>query len=268
MRFKRFISVNAEPDVLRRLRKEGVPINDPDNFANVFMWEDDPKWPIVESVTRHLDTFRRIDTEFSRQELDSSAYVTNDYIWTAGYPVPEEGYKELVYDLSDYCKRCGAGLVQEAPFRMSGEPKWRSRSFMSLNGVPARFFMRPEVYSTVFKPLGLGCWPVLNKRGDRELETVVQLKVDIEVELDLPPGLRSWVCPVCGRLKYWRPSYGFQPGPAVETDAPVFKAAQNYGCDSYQAYKEVCFSHAVYEEIVRLRLRGFEFAACKRFTGG
>jgi len=69
------------------------------------------------------------------------------------------------------------GLVQKAPFRMRGEPKWGTKHILQMNWVFDEFFVRIEVWDKVFRKFGIEKLPVVQHKTDKPLESVVQLKV-------------------------------------------------------------------------------------------
>lgn len=150
--------------------------------------------------------------------------------WHHGYPQPERemAYRSLTYDDSDYCQECGGGLRQVAPSRMSGEPRWGRRAILQLNWVFDEFFVRPEFHAEVFAPHGIAARPVLDKRGERALETVVQLDVPDEVPVDTT-DLVGESCPTCGRLRYLPHVRGPLPAPLKPLPAAMVRTVEVLG---------------------------------------
>lgn len=131
------------------------------------------------------------------EEVDNAQYLNLNMV-EHGYPQPHSnfGYLKITCDLSDYCAECGIGRKQKAPFRLSGEPKYRAEIFSVLwEHDPV-----PRVWEAVFAPRGFRCLPVLSGRG-RELQSVVQVEIEEEVGLDTT-GLYGRQCWECGRVKF------------------------------------------------------------------
>ena len=121
--------------------------------------------------------------DIARTEFTASERKKASYLWMVGnshhgYPQPEGdfGYLAASYDLTEYCAECGVGKRQVAPLRMRGEPKWGRRHILQMNWVFEEFFVRPDVWETVFKEMGIGYMPVVKHHTDKELQTVVQLE--------------------------------------------------------------------------------------------
>lgn len=164
--------------------------------------ESDPAWPAVRDWAKRRGVDGFVTTTFSKSEIARAAWLNLASDWHHGYPQPEDdfGYRDVTFDLTDYCTECGTGARQNAPFRMRGEPRWGRRGILQLNWEFGDYFVRPEVWRTVFEPHGVRYRPVTNRKGV-ELETVVQLVVDEEVAV-VTDGLEGRRCPTCGVVKY------------------------------------------------------------------
>ena len=252
-------------------------------FETLDITEDDPRWPQValglaryQEISEALRGFPipgasdgdRIWTEFSDTERRRATFLELG-AWHHGYPQPEDfkleaplridklAYLKETYDLTGACEKCWRGREQIAPFRMKKNPAWGRRSILQLEWVREEFFVKPEVYETVFRPLGIGYRPVLSHKTGSELEAVVQLAVDAVAELKLD-GVPFEVCLVCHRKDYHRSCRGYPPSP-VPTNAALFKSEQTFnGFD-----RRVYVSNSLYREMLRAKVRGAEFDPCE-----
>jgi hypothetical protein len=229
--------------------------------ANFDAYEHDPGWETVERAVARFGALDMVYTEFSLRELSEANHLGLVYATTTGYP---DDYKERSYDLSQYCRTCGIGLVQAAPIQMSGEPKCKKGIFQ-LHWLDDEFFVRPVVWETVFKPMGIGCREVWNRRK-QTLQTVVQLDIRESAPLDLDPAIPHEDCSDCGRQRYHpRPIYrGWLPAP-LASPAAMFKSTQwTGGLGNHASYKVVLLTQEMYQAIVTAKLdKGLMFAACK-----
>jgi hypothetical protein len=98
---------------------------------------------------------------------------------------------------------------------------------LQVNWVFDEFFVQPAVWRDVFEPRGVAARPVLDTRG-RQLETVVQLDVREEVELDAS-DLPATPCPTCGRSKYSPTPRGMFPALRGNPSAAMVKSVQYFG---------------------------------------
>jgi hypothetical protein len=177
-------------------------------------------------------------------------------IWQHGYPEPNEdfGYARQVYDTVTYCI-CGGGRRQIAPFRMAREPKWGRRSILELNWVHDELFVRPEVWSELFRPVGVPALAVLNKAGTTELKTVVQLLVS-EVVPVRTGKLRYSVCRRCQSKSYIPERQDVWPSPKHSFSAAICRSAEQF----YDArFNLIYVSEALVNTVNRAGIRGVAF---------
>jgi hypothetical protein len=252
----------------------GVLLKNEGRFGTYDITADDPRWPCV-SVA--LSTYRavvealrgspvvdpnlgdRVWTEFTDDERNQAPFLEMMPSWLHGYPQPESvhGYMDQTYDLSSACKICHVGAKQKAPFRMKKSPVWGRRSILQMNWVDDEIFVKPDVYSAVFRPFGIGSWPVLLHKTGVELDTVVQLSIETIADVRVDGTLLEHVCSRCGRQSSQRSCRGFPPGP-VHAEAPIFKSSQCFhGSD-----RSVFVSNCLYQEIVGAKLKGAGFHPC------
>jgi hypothetical protein len=68
-------------------------------------------------------------TLYDEEEIDSSSLLVYNGSWTNGYPQPENdfGYIGITFNKENYCKICGTGLIQQSPFLLKKEPKWKTK---------------------------------------------------------------------------------------------------------------------------------------------
>ena len=184
----------------------GVDLPESKDLILVFeIAEDDPRWRDVERLAKYIGNGgagHTLTTGFSRSELDAAEYLSMLPSWHHGYPQPEDdfAYREATYDLSDYCEVCGIGARQVAPFRFKKPPSWGIRSILQLNWVFDEYFVKHEVWESVFRPYGTKCRPVVLDKTGAEIESVVQLEIPNLVELQMVDYPYE-ECSTCGRKK-------------------------------------------------------------------
>lgn len=260
MKIQHRLSFDDCDEILCRL--DGLGIEYSEDLIVFVINEDDPRWPAVKSL---MDEWKAIDlctTTFSSRELRSASWLTMSSTWHHGYPMPDEdfGYLDETYDLTDYCSDCGIGAEQKAPFRLRGEPRWGKKSIFSLNWVFDEFFVTPDAWKSVFKPLGFERWPVLAHRSDRELKTVVQLRVDtiLSDRLDMRDHPYE-ECPKCERIKYLPFSRGMFPAMTRSPKrSPAVKTKEWFGGGA-QGYRELLVTRDVYRAATDGKLKGVTF---------
>lgn len=225
--------------------------------------ESDERWPEIVSLIKKHDVFDSPRTQFTRTELKTSYYVNVYSSWFHGFPQPQDDFKYLAvtYDKTAYCYSCGIGVPQVSPFRFKAEPKWGKRSFLQVNWVFDEYFVKPEVWETLFKPIGVPRIPVLHYRTGKELETVVQLNITEKVNLKLD-NVQFIVCPKCGVKKYRPIIRGWYPSPLQAPTSPIFRSSEYFG-DGCQAFNAILMKNEFYSAIQSAKLKGLEFAPCR-----
>jgi hypothetical protein len=254
------LSPREESDLRNQLLQLGLVQLDSD-LLNFVIWEHDAAWPEIDALQSRYRTIDICWTEYSARELSAAPWLRVRADWYHGYPMPDEGFEYLgaTYDLSDYCKECGAGAVQRAPFRLRAEPRWGRRSILQLNWVFDEYFVRPELYEAVFRPLGIGAHQALHYRSLEPLETVVQVDAGGPEANLLLPIAPTEVCAQCGRLKYL-PLRKTQP--VLREDMigmHIVRSRQLFGSGG-AADRAVLVSQELYQRIKESKARGVSFA--------
>lgn len=263
MKFIHHIAFHATRAQLHELESLGIKfppgreeLVEPERFVGFDIAEDHPNWLLLCALLRQWgDKFGYVRTEFTRQEIESARWLQLA-AWGNGYPQPQdlEGYVRVTYDLTRACMKCMHGAVQNAPFRIKCEPKWNRRGIMTLLWVHDEFFVPPAVWDTVFKPFGIGCRVVANRKGV-ELKTVVQLVVDEEVDV-VTEGLTPIHCDACGRDKYQWVTRGMFPALVKEPVAAMAKTKQLFG-DGW-GVRGVVISQELIRALMAHKVRGAE----------
>lgn len=220
--------------------------------------EDHPHWPLIQERMRSWDNPGHIVlTEFTPRELDSARWLRLT-AWDNGFPQPQEDLKffEATFDLTNACPSCRLGKVQNAPFRIKSEPKWGRRGIMTLGWVFEELFVPPAVWETIFKPFGIPSRPVYNRRG-KPLETVVQLGIEKQVDVDLQNLSVIEVCDACGRHKYTYSPQGRYPQLAEDLPGPIAKTRQAF--NEGWGIRDIIISQELRRAMISHKLRGAEF---------
>lgn len=229
--------------------------------------EDHRYWATLHELFQRWDAGDYVSTKFSKKEIDAAEWLVMQPSWHHGYPQPNEdddGYLQATYDLTDYCETCGSGLKQKAPFQMKGEPRWGKKGILQMNWVFDQFFVTPEVWAQVFKPHGIPCRPVTNRKG-AELKTVVQLDVSEEVSMKVE-GLPGEVCERCGRMKYLPVVRG--PYPSLTTSPKAAMVwSQDYFGSGASADHAVLISRKVAKALSDMKVLGASVEPVKANLG-
>jgi len=253
------VGINGNADVIAQLRRLGVE----PNVDSILVWfdisESAGNWPQVEPWIQRARASDVVHTEFSDAEIASARWLVPGITQAQGFPQPRDaefGYREATFDTSEFCETCGVGMRQKAPFQMKGDPNWGRRGILQLHWVSDVFFAKPDVWQSVFKPLGVDARPVTKPSG-AILEKVVQLVIDETVPTavaDLPPQ----VCLICGRAKYNHVVRGRSPAPLIEPPAHLVWSREWFGSGG-AADHEVLMSGDLASAVRRAGVRGLTF---------
>ncbi len=203
-----------------------------------------------------------IITEFAKKELNAANYLKVSPKWHHGYPEPSDTneYRELTYNLDEYCTKCGIGKRQKAPFRFKKAPIWGKNNILQLNWIFDEYFVKPEIWHDLFEPFGIDCRPVVLNRTGNILDSVVQLDLTELAELSDLGDAPFNKCDSCGRVKYLPITRGFQPAPKA-THSAMFRSNQFFGSGA-SANRMVMVSHDLFAKAQIADLKGVSFQPC------
>lgn len=240
--------------------KSATQIPDGSLMTSLDIAESDPRCAEVVRLAATFKAIETISTRFTPSECDSAKYlgvVANSH---RDYPQPsaDKGHASATFDFANFCNRCGVGRRQVRPFHIKAVRKLHD-SMIQLNWVFDEYFVAPEVWAGVFKPMGIGYRPVLKEKTGSEMDSIVQLDIDRCVDLKLRED-EDEKCSDCGRRKRAAFLRGYFPEP-VGTDAPMFKSKEYFGSGA-GAFKLVFVSNPMYRRIRDASLRGVNFYPC------
>ena len=212
-----------------------------------------------------LDVVR---TLFANEEMEAAAWAELVPEWHCGYPQPkpdEFGYREATYDMRAYCKECGMGLRQKAPFQMKGEPKWsRGDLLRNSTGFRMKCFVTPEVAAEFFEPAGVSSRIVQNVRGET-LKSVVQLVVSAEENV-ATDKLVAHTCASCHRTRYLPTVRGRFPALSARPTANAVRTAQYFGSGA-TAHQRILVSQKIVRQLLAKKVSGVSFRPVEEVGG-
>lgn len=257
------IALHVDRRSRRQLADMGIEVLE-EGFVAFDVLESSAAWPEIRVWIRDRRPSDIVYTRFTDGEVGAADWVALRIDAARGYPQPREdefGYREATYDMTEFCEVCGIGLRQRAPFQMKGEPGWGRRGVMQLNWVYDEFFVRPDVWASVFEPYGVAGRPV-SRRSGVPLATVTQLVVDELVPLDID-GIAAETCDRCGRLKYLPIVRGPIAPLLDQPNANLAKSAQWFGSGG-SAWREAIASRTLLAAIRSSGIRGASFIPLAR----
>jgi len=231
----------------------------PSGVVTFQVHEADPRWQQLSSWVDYSGAVDIVTTEFSSAELAAAEWLKLVSDWHHGYPQPEEGaggYRATTYAADGGCVTCGIGRRQVAPFQMKGEPRWGARGILQLNWVFDEFFVKPEVWSSVFQPAGIEFCRAASAKGGN-LETVVQLVIDDAVNI-ATDSLSPQKCDECGQHKYLPQTRGYFPAIKSDPSGHAVKTIQYFG-SGFSAHRGVLVSQSLRQALIRHNIKGASF---------
>jgi hypothetical protein len=252
MKIIHHIGFNAKPADISYLGSLNIVVNP--GVVSFEIDENDPHWPQVKAWTAGKTTVITTRTSFTPDEILEAdwLYITPNI--HKGYPQPENSYLEETYDLSDYCYTCGIGKIQKNPFILNSEPNWGKDSILQLNWVYDEYFVKPEVWRTIFQPRGIESRVVLTE-SDAVLSSVVQLVIDEAIDIAANP-LASSRCPTCGRVKYTPHTKGRFPRLLQIPRGQIVKTKQYFGTDGTNAWQPILGSQDLVSVLRKHKIAG------------
>lgn len=231
--------------------------------------ERNPYWIDVQKYILENHVFSLSETSFTEKELSDASFLRVWSRWRCGYPQPEDGfaYRSITYSEHNFCKVCGRGLFQQAPFWIKKTPNWGNRHFMMLNWVMDELFMDDTAKSVLLDAgiAGGGFRQVLNKKGTEVLPNIWQWDISKVLSAGVCFDNRSLdritMCSACGGIKYHPTGVGMLPvRREVFTNAPdVMKTEEFFGSD-HAAGRKIIVSQRIYRLLKDNRLiRGLVF---------
>ncbi|MEJ2042135.1 MAG: hypothetical protein P8X89_02550 [Reinekea sp.] len=128
-----------------------------------------------------------------------------------------------------------------------------------MNWVFDEFFVRPDTWEYIFKPLGIEYRKVFNAHSSKPLETVVQLVIpEEEVSLSLKSENAKKLCTKCSVTKYSPIVRGLFPALTRDIKTPIFKVKDNFGSGA-ESHKPVIITKGLYSVLKQNKVKGVVF---------
>lgn len=92
------------------------------------------------------------------------------------YPFDLYPYYKGVFEIINTDKQFGILRGNQIGYySLEDEPNWRGNEIASANNIEDAFFVKPEVFEKIFRPLNIKSLPVINYKTQTKLENVVQI---------------------------------------------------------------------------------------------
>jgi len=248
MKISRRICATWDKNQIGTLKKHGISVS---NGFECFNIEENEQYFELKPLFDKWEVFDVQFVEFSKKEILDANYCIVSGCNSGGYPMPDNdfGYIDLTYDSKRYCNTCGFDKVQKDAFRLKAVPKHK---IFLLDWIYDELFVDRNVYSDIFQPLGIASREVKLYKGDKIIDSVVQLELmESEEALDLS-GFKSQACPTCRKVKYEAQARGFfpiHPNPRL----PIYKSKEYFG-DGAAANRKIFISAELRDKLLKEKL--------------
>lgn len=230
--------------------------------------ESDRRWEEIQGLIRVWGASDSVLTRFDRKEILTAEWSRLAPTYEHGYPQPVEDMRWKSATYENMCPSCGAGYVQTAPFRLSGEPNLGKHAFMCLYWTYSVFCTGPVVQSLAASQIrGYEVWaPLLNKSGlpSKEVSQLV-FQVASSPTLDDQDKVGPETCGQCGITKYRALLRGYVHirRNSVPTGLDAFATLEWFGSGGHAAFRETLVSNRLARLILE---RGWRGVALKPVT--
>jgi hypothetical protein len=241
-----------------------------------FVYEDIFSFEKIQNKLKKFDLYRDLLKEYDKMDMENAQWYiigTSQY----QYPQPEDsyGYRNITFNLDNYCPLCGIGKIQNNPYRLKHEPKQKPNLFWGLHWEYEPIFVREEI-KNIFEKEKINrihfSQPVIHK-SNKPIERFYQLHIETILEKGfITDNANTVTCKInneegrnkndelkcCGRIKY-------NSCRILEFDKKIFSHGNDfcltneYFGSGLSAYRRTIISKKIYEIIKKYKLRGLEF---------
>lgn len=221
------------------------------------IYEDEENWCSIDKLMRKHEYNPISECVYTKKELDNAAWlrIRSKYRWE--YPQPEDEYKSITYDDSEFCNKCGCGLTQKSNFKVKKSPSWGKKNFLMLNWIEDELFVSGRTAEVLENSelKGFNLLDVLYSKKNIPIDNMKQILVK-EI---LKPGMiigdeyieKEIVCNQCNCNKFISRSRGiyYKKDVFKEIDVDIIKSDEMFG-DGYAAQRDIIVSNAFYKLVI------------------
>ena len=238
MRIKhRFVFKSGNIEVTEFLSKHQIKYHfEADNAFAVFeLFEDEEDYnDIIRFIESHCIFSNPPEVIYSQKEIDEAQWLSIRSTWRNCYPQPQKemGYRVTTYDATDYCDKCGNGLVQKNNFMLQKEPSWGARNFLMINWIHDELFISQKAESVLADSnlTGFDIYDVYNKSGI-VLDGVRQIYVKNYFDDGLMPDSidRELHCEKCNNRIMRKPILYYDKETFKNVYCDIIKSKEKFG---------------------------------------
>ncbi|NHM07990.1 hypothetical protein G4D82_12215 [Flavobacterium sp. CYK-4] len=190
-----------------------------------YLYEDDKNFLFVKEALNNIGLKEQVvGSIYEKRDFENAEwFIVNTGSYQ--YPQPEDGYLETTFNTNNYCKHCGIGKVQDAPYRLKTEPKQLNNQFWGLYWEYEPIFVR-QAAKNIFEKENIKeisfSKPFLHRKNI-EVESLHQMHINTILENGFDNhNAKTITCKInneedcnkdknvicCGRIKYHHPLVG------------------------------------------------------------
>lgn len=208
----------------------------------------------------------RVRIEYSKKELEEAKYLS---IWLrrySGYPQPEgaidikNSYINYTFDTSDFCTKCGSGLIQNDSFYLKKTFNIDKIRFGGVYWEYDTFFITNELRDLFIKEKfsGIEFFPVKSIKTKQVVNNIVQLKINSIFPSKLKYEIEKVInCKQCNQTRdvVKTNSELSAPKEIINQLDKDFYLSQEFHGDGLLCCKSVLISNRVYKFFVKEKIK-------------
>lgn len=229
------------------------------------IYEDNLHFTQVSELFNHKSVSLQIRCEYSKKELSEAKFLR---VWLrrySGYPQPEaidikNSYINYTFDITNFCTKCGSGLVQNDSFYLKKSFNIDKIRFGGVYWEYDTFFITTELRDLFAKEkfTGIEFVPVKNIKTKQIIDNIVQLKINDIFPQKLKYDTKKVIkCKFCNTIKYLRKddSETFASKEILkDLDKDFYLSPESHG-DGLLCCKDVFISNRVYKFFIDNKIK-------------
>ena len=231
------------------------------------IYDDNLYFTQISELFKHKSVSLQIRCEYSKNELSEAKFLR---VWLrrySGYPQPEaidvkNSYINYTFDITNFCTKCGSGLVQNDSFYLKKSFNIDKIRFGGVYWEYDTFFITIELRDLFIKEkfTGIEFIPVKNIKTKQIVDNIVQLKINSIFPARLKYDVEKIIdCIQCGQKRdvMKMDSELFAPKDALKDLDKDFYLSQEFHGDGLLCCKSVLISNRVYKFFVDNKIKNF-----------
>ena len=209
MRIKHRYSFNTRrKEIIDFLDSKNIKYKKEPILTSFEIFEDDINWVETKNIMFSNNLTSLVENKYTKKEITSAEWLRIRGKWRWEYPQPEDEYRSITYSDTNYCHRCGRGLIQKNSFYIKKEPNWEAKKFLQLFWIEDELFVENEIADKLLQTnlQGFSFLSVRHHKTNDELKTIKQLKIknifNEKLVFNKDEINKKIICSKCNKVKY------------------------------------------------------------------